>query len=119
MLLQIVELPALELIILSDSKDFPWCRCEEEQAWAPLLIALSAPSRQFEVAATAFSRRLHNFFIVEELSCPSVPPVDVARVARVAYMHGWHARAFEARIQARVAACAAPRRSCRIAQRDL
>ena len=83
------------------------------------MIALPAPSRRFEGAATAFPMRLHDFFIVEELSRPVVPAMDAARLARAAYMRGWHARVREAHIRARIATCAAPRRSPRIAQRDL
>ena len=100
------------MIILSDSKDYPWYRCEEEQAQAPIMIAMPAPSRRFEGAATSFPRRLHNFFTVEELSRLAAPTVDAARLARAAYMRGWHARA-------RAAVYARPRRSPRIAQRDL
>ena len=110
--MQIVELLVPEVIILSDSEDFPWYRCDEKHARAPFMIALPAPSQQFECAATIFPKRLYDFFIVEELSCLAVPDVDAARVARAAYMSGWHARA-------RNAACAVPRRSCCIAQRDL
>ena len=58
----------------------------------------AAPSRQFEGAAIAFPRRLHDSFTIEELSCPVVLAMDTTRVARTAYMHGWHARAHEARI---------------------
>ena len=83
------------------------------------MIAMPAPSRQFEGVSTVFPRRLHNFFTVEELSRLVVPAVDAARLARAAYMHGWHARARDARIRACIAACATPRRSPRIAQRDL
>ena len=76
--MQIVELLALEVIILSDSKDFLWCRCEEEQAQASIVIALPAPFRRFEGASNAFPRMLHDFFTVEELSSPTVLAVDVA-----------------------------------------
>ena len=95
------------MIILLDSKDFPWCCYEEEQAQAPIMIALPT-SRRFEGTTTTFPRRLHNFFTIEELSCPAVLAVDAARLAQAAYMRGWYARA-------RVAACAAPRRSPHIA----
>ena len=79
------------MIILLDSDDYLWCRCEEEQAQAPIVIALPTPSRRFEGAATSFPRRLHNFFTVEELSRPTAPAVDTARLTRAAYMRGWHA----------------------------
>ena len=59
------------------------------------MIALPAPSRRFEDAATAFPRRLHNFFTIEELSHPIVPVVDAARLARATYMRDWHTRARE------------------------
>ena len=42
------------------------------------MIAMPAPSRRFEGAATAFPRRLHDFFTVEELSCPAILAVDAA-----------------------------------------
>ena len=76
------------------------------------MIALLAPSRQFEGVVTVFPRRLHDFFTKEELSSPAVPTVDTTRVAQATYMRGWHTRAC-------VATCAVPRRSPRIAQRDL
>ena len=98
MLLQIVEVLAQEVIILSDSEEYPWCRCEEEQAQALVVIALLAPSRRFEGAATSFPRRLHDFFTIEELICPAVPAVDAARLARAMYMHGWHAQACQAHL---------------------
>ena len=85
------------MIILSDSEDFPWCHCEEEEAWTLVVIALPAPSWQFEGVATAFPRRLHDFFTIEELSRPAIPTVDAARVARAAYIRGRHARARESR----------------------
>ena len=78
MLLQIIELQAPEVIFLSDSKDFLWYRCKKEQAEAPIALALPAPSWQFEGAASTFPRRLHDFFIIEELSRPAVPTVDAA-----------------------------------------
>ena len=107
------------MIILSDSEDFPWCRCDEEQAQAPVIIAMPAPSCRFEGAAIAFPRRLHDFFTVEELSRPAVPAVDAAQLARATYMCGWHARPRDACIRACVATCPMTRRSLRIAQRDL
>ena len=79
------------MIILSDSEDYSWCRCKEEQAQAPVVIALPAPSRRFDGAATSFSRRLHDFFTVEELSRPTAPTLNAARLARAVYMRGWHA----------------------------
>ena len=52
------------------------------------MIALLAPSRQFEGVATAFPRRLHDFFTLEELSRPTALAVDAARLARATYMRG-------------------------------
>ena len=42
------------------------------------MIALPPPSRGFDCPIFVFSRRLHDFFTIEELSCPFVQVVDVA-----------------------------------------
>ena len=107
------------MIILSDSEDYPWCCCEEEQAQAHVVIALPTPSRRFEGAATSFPRRLYDFFTVEELSRLVAPSVGAAPLAQATYMHGWYVRARQAHLRARAVAYARPRRSPHIAQRDL
>ena len=57
------------------------------------MIALPTPSLRFEDAATAFPKRLHDSFTVEELSRLVASTVDAARFAWATYMRGWHAQA--------------------------
>ena len=80
-----------EVIDLSDSEDFPWCRCEEDQPRALVVIALPSPLKQFyDTYLLVFPRRLHDFFPPEVLSHPCVPLVDAMSVLCHIYVSSMH-----------------------------